>query len=148
MQDALFDFDVLEGIAQASRRRSFRDGDFGFLRRLDRLFRRWVSVVFFIGFVRLVQFRIRRARILGAFVTRQRTDHQIDSATYELGREIGMAERRDLFDELLDDLKADFGVRHFATTKFQGDFHLHVFAQEIDGVLHFDAEIMRVNARA
>ena len=50
--------------------------------------------------------------------------------------------------KFIDDLEADFGVRHFAAAKFQRDLHLHVFAQKIDGVHQLDAEVVRVNARA
>ena len=65
-----------------------------------------------------------------------------------LGVKIGMAEGRDVGDEFVDDLEADFGVRHFAAAKLERDLHLHVFAQKIDGVLQLDAEVVRVNARA
>ena len=50
--------------------------------------------------------------------------------------------------KFIDDLKADFGVRHFAAAKFQRDLHLHVLAQKIDRVRQLDAQVVRVNARA
>ena len=99
-------------------------------------------------FVQRLLHVFRAARIFRALGARQRTQHQVDGAAHQLGREIGMAERLDRGDEFLDDLEADLGVRHFAAAKFQRDFHLHVFAQEIDRVLHLDAEVVRVNARA
>jgi hypothetical protein len=45
-------------------------------------------------------------------------------------------------------LEAEFLVRQLAAAEAQGDFHLHVFTQEIDRVLLFDSKIMRVNVRA
>jgi len=59
-----------------------------------------------------------------------------------------MTPRRGFFDETFDLLETVFLVRHFAAAKFQGDLHLHIFAEEFDGVMHFDAEIMRINAGA
>ena len=39
-------------------------------------------------------------RILGAFVARQRADHQVDGLADELGLEIGLAVGRDVGDEI------------------------------------------------
>jgi hypothetical protein len=49
--------------------------------------------------------------------------------------------------ELLHLLKTEFLVRHFAPAKLQSDFHLHVFAQEIDGMAQLHAKIMRIDLR-
>ena len=89
-----------------------------------------------------------RVRIFGAFVARERADHQVDGAAHELGLEIGMPERRDFRDEFIDDLEADLRVRHFTAAKFQSHLDLHVFAQKTDGVHDLDAEVVRINARA
>ena len=62
--------------------------------------------------------------------------------------EILVAVRGDFRQELLHDLETEFGVGHFAAAEFQGDLDLHVFAEEIHGMLDFDAEIVRVNFRA
>ena len=54
----------------------------------------------------------------------------------------------DQFDELVDDLKTDFGMGHFPAAKFQRDFDLHVLAEKINGMRDFDPQIMRINPRA
>ena len=88
------------------------------------------------------------ARMFGAFVARQRADHQIDGFAHEFGCEIGMTVGRDFVNEFVDDREADVSMRHFAmTAKTQDDFDFHVFAQEINGVRDFDAEVVRVNER-
>jgi hypothetical protein len=87
-------------------------------------------------------------RIAGPLGARQRTEHDVDAFADELGRRVGMAERRQALDQLLDLLETEFLVRHLAAAETQGDFDLHVLAQKIDRVLLFDAEIVRVDVRA
>jgi hypothetical protein len=59
-----------------------------------------------------------------------------------------MAVGGDFLGEFFDLLKSKFLVRHFAPAKTQRDFHLHVFAQEVDGVAQLHSEIVRVDLRA
>src|ERR1017187_8522636 len=59
-----------------------------------------------------------------------------------------MAIGHDFSEKFVDDLKADFGMRHFAPAEFQRDFHFHVLAQKINRVRDLDAEVVRVNPRA
>jgi len=87
-------------------------------------------------------------RILGAFVARQRADHQVDGLADKFRLKIRLTVGRDVGNELFNDLEADFRVRVFAAAKFQGNLHLHVIAQKIDRVLEFDAEVVGINARA
>ncbi len=86
--------------------------------------------------------------IFGALVARQRAAHHVDAAPDEFRRKIGLAVKRDLGQKFVDDLKADFGVRHFAPAEFQRDFHFHVLAQKINRVRNLDAKVVRVNPRA
>ena len=104
-------------------------------------------VVIITGFSAL-RFTFRGARVLRPFVARERGDHQVNSPAHELGRKIRMAKRRDFSEELVDDFKADFGMRHFAAAEFERHLHLHVLAQEVHRVFHLDAKVMRVNAGA
>lgn len=87
-------------------------------------------------------------RIFGALVARQRADHHIDAAPDEFRRKIGLAVKRDLSQKFVDDLEADFRVRHFAAAEFERDLHFHVLAEKIHRVRDLDAEVVRVNARA
>ena len=87
-------------------------------------------------------------RIFGALVARQRADHHIDAAPDEFRRKIGIAVGRDLTQKFVDDLEADFRVRHFATAEFERDLHFHVLAEKIHRVRDLDAEVVRVNPRA
>lgn len=86
--------------------------------------------------------------IFAAFVPRQRADHYVDAPTNEFRRKIGMAVGCYIGKKFVYDGEADLGVRHFAAAKFQGDLHLHVFAQKINCVRQLDAEVVRINARA
>src|SRR3954470_17101488 len=52
------------------------------------------------------------------------------------------------FDEILNDLKTELLVRHFAAAETQSDLHLHVFAEKVDGVRQLDPKIVRINGRA
>ena len=56
-----------------------------------------------------------------------------------------MTIRSDLGQEFLNHLKAVFGMRHFASPEFEGDFDFHVLAQEINSMLNFDAKIVRID---
>ncbi len=56
-----------------------------------------------------------------------------------------MSKRGNFGDELLNHLEADLGVRHLTTAEFQGDFDLHIFAQEINGMPNLDAQIVRID---
>ena len=87
-------------------------------------------------------------RIFGAFVARQRADHHMNAASDEFRRKIGIAVGHDLGQKFVDDLEADFRVRHFATAEFERDLHLHVLTEKIHRVRDLDAEVVRVNARA
>ena len=51
-------------------------------------------------------------------------------------------------DELVYDREPEFLVCHFTAAKPEGQFDLHFFAEEIDGVAEFDLQIMRVDGRA
>ena len=85
--------------------------------------------------------------IPGAFIPRQWADHHVNAAANQFRFEIGMAKGSDLGKEFVNDLKTDFCMGHFASAEFEGDFHLHILAKEINRVLDFDAEIMRINLR-
>ena len=91
---------------------------------------------------------LRLARVLRTLVSRQRTDHHIDPAANQLRREIRVAIRSDIFNELIDHLEPELGVSHLATTEFQGDLHFHILAEEIDGMAGFNGKIVRINFRA
>src|SRR6266481_105639 len=56
-----------------------------------------------------------------------------------------MAKGLDFGNEFVNNLKTDFCMGHFAPAEFEGDFYLHILAKEINRVLDFDAEIMRIN---
>ena len=59
-----------------------------------------------------------------------------------------MAIGSELLEKLSDHLKPKFRMGHFAATKLQVYFHLHILAKELDGMLHFHAQIMRIDFRA
>jgi len=54
----------------------------------------------------------------------------------------------DVSEEFVNHLESKFGVGHFASAEFEGDFHLHILAEEINGVLDFDAEIVWIDLGA
>src|ERR1051326_5309469 len=102
-------------------------------------------------------FRLRRGGLtcfaglvgmFGALVAWKRADHHVDAAADELGLEIRVAVGRNLAEELLDHLKTDIRMGHFAPAELEGDLHLHLFAEKIDGMLDLHSEIMGVDLRA
>src|SRR5689334_15043412 len=58
-----------------------------------------------------------------------------------------MAKGSDFLQKFINNLEANLRVGHFASAEFEGDFYLHILAKEINRVLDFDAEIMRINLR-
>jgi hypothetical protein len=55
-----------------------------------------------------------------------------------------MAKGSDFLQKFINDLEAILRVGHFASAEFEGDFHLHILAEKVNGVLNFDAEIVRI----
>ena len=86
--------------------------------------------------------------ILGPFVSRQRTEHHRNALAEQFRRRVRVSVWRDLAEESLDLLKAQFRMGHFAAAKFQGDFHLNFVAEEINSMAQLNAEVVRINARA
>ena len=87
-------------------------------------------------------------RIAGPFGARQRTEHDIDAFADEFGRRVGMPERSQILDQLLNLLETEFLMRQLAPAKTQRDFDLHFLAQEIDRMLLFDSKVVRIDVRA
>jgi hypothetical protein len=136
-----FYLELLKGVVgEAGRVVLGRDGNFGLGGRRMRL------VIFWRGGMG-ARFTVL-ARVFGALVPGERSDHDDDVAAIELGFEVGLPIRRDLGDKFFNDIKTDFRVGHFAATEFEGDFDFHVFAQEINGMHELDAQVMGINARA
>src|SRR5262249_25743773 len=88
------------------------------------------------------------ARVLGAFIARQRTDHHINSPAIQLSLKIRMPVSSDFREKFFDDLESKFGVRHLTAAELERDLHFHVLAKKIDGMPNFYTEIMRINFRA
>ncbi len=59
-----------------------------------------------------------------------------------------MTERSYCFKKFVDDLETELCMGHFASAEFEGDFHLHILAEKVNGVLDFDAEIVRIDLGA
>ena len=59
-----------------------------------------------------------------------------------------MAPGRYVLYESIHLAETKFLVRHFASAEAKAHFHLHVLAEEIDGMPELHAEIMRINIRA
>jgi len=51
-------------------------------------------------------------------------------------------------DEACDDTEAEFLVSHLSASEAEGRFDLHIFAEEVDGMIQFHAEIVGVNIGA
>ena len=58
-----------------------------------------------------------------------------------------MTVRGDICGELFHLFESKFLVGHFASAEPERDFHLHLFAEEIDGMTQFDPEIVPVDLR-
>jgi len=58
-----------------------------------------------------------------------------------------LAVRRNIFDQLIDNLKADFLVRFLATPEPELNPHLHLIAKKLDRVIPFGGQVMRVDGR-
>ena len=58
-----------------------------------------------------------------------------------------MAVRRNIFDQLIDDLKADFLVRLLATPEPELNPHLHLVTKKLDRVIPLGGQVMRVDGR-
>ena len=56
-----------------------------------------------------------------------------------------MTERSGVLEKFIDALKAKFRVGHFAAAELEHNLDLHVFAQKIDRVAQFDAEVVWIN---
>jgi hypothetical protein len=81
-------------------------------------------------------------------VSRQWAEHHIDGSANQFWGRIRMPEGGNVFKKSPDQLKPEFGVRHFAPAKLEHNLHLHLFAEEIDRVARLDPQIMRVDFRA
>ena len=71
-----------------------------------------------------------------------------DAAPDQLGLKVLVAVRRNVREELLDHLEAEFRVRHLPAAELQRDLDLHVLAKESDRMLQFHAEVVGVDLRA
>ena len=88
------------------------------------------------------------ARILGALVAGQRGEDDVQVAVAEhLGGRIRLAIEGDVLDELVHHLEADFLVRLLAPVEAQLDADFEVLAEELDGVVALDGQVVRVNGR-
>jgi hypothetical protein len=97
---------------------------------------------------------LRRGRVRGepgilcALVPGQRRQDDVEVPVAEhLGGRIRIAKSRDLFDESVHDLKADFLVRFLAALEAQLDPHLVIVAKELDGVVALYRQVVRANNR-
>ena len=86
-------------------------------------------------------------RMFGPLVARQGADHDVDTPADELRLEILVAVRADFAEKFPDHLKAELSVGHFPPAEFEGHLDLHIFAKEVDGVLDFNTEIVRIDLR-
>lgn len=88
------------------------------------------------------------SRVLATLVARQRANHHHDAFAHEFGRSIRVTPGRNVLDEPLDFLKTKLLVRHFAATKTQGDFYLHILAKKLDRVIELHPKVVRIDAGA
>ena len=86
-------------------------------------------------------------RMLGPFVARERADHDIDGASIELGLKIRVTVSGDVGEEFFNNLEPDVGVLHFAAAELERDFDFHVLTEEPNGMIDFNAEVVRVDFR-
>ena len=56
-----------------------------------------------------------------------------------------MTPRFDLLDERLDRLQPDMFGAQFLAAEAKDDLHFHIFAQEIDRVVQFEGEVVRID---
>src|SRR2546428_12823483 len=84
-------------------------------------------------------------RVFGAFIARQRTEHENDAFTDQLRLGIGMTVGSDLFDKLLHLLKPELLVCHLPPSETERHFDLNFLAKEIDGVAELDPKVMWIN---
>ncbi len=88
------------------------------------------------------------AGMLGAFVSGQGTEHHRDALANQFRLGIRMCIRGDFLEEFIHGLKTEFLVSHFAAPEAERDFHLHLLAKKVDGMVELDPEIMGINGRA
>src|SRR5215831_11829454 len=92
---------------------------------------------------------LRRPGKLAALAAGQRADRDVEVAVAEhfWGR-IGFAMGCCFCDEAVDDLETELFVGLLPPFESQLDAHLHVVAQEFDGVVEFGLEVVRIDVRA
>src|SRR5678816_2985125 len=88
------------------------------------------------------------ARVFSSLIARQRAEHNVNAFADELGGRIRVTKRSDFLDEFFHLLKTEFLMGHFTAAKTESDFDLHLLAKEVDGMLKFDAKVVRINRRA
>ena len=59
-----------------------------------------------------------------------------------------MSPRGHFLDEIVHLLEAELLVGHFTTTETERHLYLHLFAEEVDGMLQLNAKVMRVDVGA
>lgn len=140
----LFHFDLFEGIV----------GKIAILSRLAwSLWGRRLCLGFAIRIIgriilgQPVSIHLGLARILSSLIPGQGANHHIDTTPDKFRGKILMTVRCDFRQELSNDLKTIFCMRHFPPAELQGDFHLHFFAEEIHRVLYFHTQVVRINLR-
>ena len=88
------------------------------------------------------------ARVLRAFVPRQRADNDVEvPVARHFRRRVGLTVSGGFFDEPVHHFKPNFLVRLLSTAKAQLDPHFHVLAQESNGVIEFEGEVVRIDSR-
>src|SRR5690242_10535682 len=87
-------------------------------------------------------------RVLRTLVPGQWREHHRNPAPNQLGRSVKMSIWHEFLGKLLNLLKSEFLVRHFAPAESERHFDLHLFAKEVDGVGQLHTEIMRIDLRA
>jgi hypothetical protein len=81
----------------------------------------------------------------GAFVARERAQHDIEAASDQAWLSVGVPVGCEFLDEILYDFESELLVSHFTTSESEGGFDLHVIAEEIDGMADFDTKIMGID---
>src|ERR1043166_8067792 len=84
--------------------------------------------------------------IFGALISGQRADQNVEVPIAEkFGRRISVTVWGEVLDELIHEVKTDFLVRLLPAAEAKFDANLHVVTEELDGVLAFGCEVVRVN---
>lgn len=135
--------DLIEGVVA----KSFRFGLSPWVSRRVDADERAVFVRVPLFFVAVLGF-LTCFRVFGPFGFRQGGEHHVDATADQFRFEVGLAVGSEFGDKFLDDLEAEFLMGHFTSAEAEAGLDLHVFAEESNGVVDLDAEVMGVDTRA